>query len=70
MSWYLVSNFNNIYIYIYIYILYKEREEERGRKGEGFFPGIMAKVLDCGLEVREFKLQPCYYVHFQTNTIR
>ena len=30
--------------------------------------GIMGKVLDCGLEVSEFKLQLCYYVHFQPNT--
>ena len=27
----------------------------------------MAKVLDCDLEVS--KLQLCYYVHFQTNTL-
>ena len=30
--------------------------------------GEMAKVLDCGLEVSEFELQSCYYVHFRTNT--
>ena len=28
----------------------------------------MAKVLDCGLQVTEFNLQSCHYVHFQTNT--
>ena len=28
----------------------------------------MVKVLDCILKVREFKLQLCYYIHFQTNT--
>ena len=31
--------------------------------------GVMAKVLDCGLKVNEFELQPRYYVHFWTNTI-
>ena len=30
--------------------------------------GIMAKVLDCSIEVNEFKFQLCYYVHFQTDT--
>ena len=30
---------------------------------------MMAKVLDCGLEVSKFKLQLCYYIHFQTNTL-
>ena len=28
----------------------------------------MAKVLDCDLKVREFKLQLHYYIHFQVNT--
>ena len=30
----------------------------------------MAKVLECGLEVSEFELQLCYYVHFQISTLR
>ena len=30
----------------------------------------MAKVLDYGLEVREFKPHLSYNVHFQTNTLR
>ena len=29
----------------------------------------MAKMLDCGLKVREFKFQAHYYIHFQTNTL-
>ena len=29
----------------------------------------MAKVLDCGVKVSEFKLQSHYYIHFQTNTL-
>ena len=28
----------------------------------------MRKVLDYGLEVREFELQSRYYVHFRTNS--
>ncbi len=30
---------------------------------------IMDKVLNWDLEVSEFKLHSCYYVHFQTNTL-
>ena len=30
--------------------------------------GVMAKVLDCGPKVSEFKCQSHYYVHFQMNT--
>ena len=32
--------------------------------------GIVVKVLDCSLKVNKFKLQSCYYVPFQTNTLR
>ena len=28
----------------------------------------MTKMLDCRNEVSEFKLQPGYYIHYQTNT--
>ena len=35
----------------------------------GSSSGVMTKVLDCGLEVNEFKLQLCYYIHFWTNTL-
>ena len=31
--------------------------------------GVIAYVLDCDIEVNEFKLQSCYYVPFQTNTL-
>ena len=27
----------------------------------------MVKVLDCSQEIREFELQSCYHIHFQTN---
>ena len=32
------------------------------------YRGIVVKMLDCSLEVSEFEFQPCYNVHFQTNT--
>ena len=31
--------------------------------------GVMVKAMDCGIVVSEFVLQPCYYVHFRTNTL-
>ena len=31
--------------------------------------GVMVKAMDCGIVVREFKLQSRYYVHFQANTL-
>ena len=31
--------------------------------------GVMAKVLDYGLEVSDFDLQSCYNIHFRTNTL-
>ena len=30
--------------------------------------GVMVKAMDCGIVVREFVLQSCYYVHFRANT--
>ena len=30
------------------------------------FRGVMPKLLDCDLEVREFEFQSRYYVHFKT----
>ena len=32
--------------------------------------GIIAKVLDCRLEVSEFEPQSCYYIYFRINTLR
>ena len=29
----------------------------------------MVKAMDCGIVVREFVLQSCYYVHFLANTL-
>ena len=31
--------------------------------------GAAANVLDYEIVVSEFKLQSCYYIHFQTNTL-
>ena len=31
--------------------------------------GIVVKVLDCDIVVREFELELRYYFHFRTNTI-
>ena len=35
----------------------------------GRLHGVMVKALDCGIVVREFVLQSCYYVHFRANTL-
>ena len=45
-----------IYIdrYLYVYVWKSES------------PSVMAKVVDYDLEVSEFKLQWCYYIHFWT----
>ena len=34
----------------------------------GCLRGVMVKVIDCGIVVREFVLQSRYYVHFRANT--
>ena len=31
--------------------------------------GVMVKAMNCGIVVREFVLQSCYYVHFRANTL-
>ena len=31
--------------------------------------GVMVKAVDCGIVVREFVLQSCYYIHFRANTL-
>ena len=31
--------------------------------------GVMVKVMDCGIVVREFVLQSHYYVHFRANAL-
>ena len=30
---------------------------------------VVADVLDCNIEVKEFEIQSRYYVHFWTNTL-
>ena len=39
------------------------------RLGRGILLDVMAKVLDCSLEVSVFEPQSHCYVHFQTNTL-
>ena len=31
--------------------------------------GVMVKAMNCGIVVSEVELQPCYYVHFRTDTL-
>ena len=35
----------------------------------GYPRGVMVKAMDCGIVVRKFILQSCYYVHFRANTL-
>ena len=35
--------------------------------GDGKSCGVMAQVLDYGLEINEIEFHSCYYVHFQVN---
>ena len=30
---------------------------------------VVVNVLNCNILVSEFKLQPCYYIHFHINTL-
>ena len=52
----------HIYIYIYIYALFLYIYMRSPCS-------VMAKVLDCSLEISKFKLPSHYYVHFLTNTL-
>ena len=31
--------------------------------------GVMVKAMDCGIVIREFVHQSCYYVQFRANTL-
>ena len=60
-------------IYIYIYILHKPlvlpSEFLYNFINILWVPhGVVVNMLDCNIIVRGFKLQSCYYIHFQTNT--
>ena len=35
----------------------------------GMSCGVAANMLNCNIDVNEFELQSCYYVHFWTNTL-
>ena len=45
------------------------RTQFPNRKG-GSSRGIVANMLNCNIVLSEFELQLCYYIHFQTNTLR
>ena len=48
----------------------KTRTNGATKKRMGGYPrGVMVKAMDCGIVLREFVLQLCYYVHFQANTL-
>ena len=43
--------------------------ERREHHQHGCPRGVMVKAMNCGIVVREFVLQPRYYVHFRANTL-
>ena len=54
----------SVSIYVYIWSSWN------GSPRPGGSPhGIMVKMLDCSLNVKEFVLQSHSYIHFQTNTL-
>ena len=57
LNWEVVTCFSNFEILMfYLY-------------GQGCPRGVMVKVMNCGIVVREFVLQSRYYVHFRANTL-
>ena len=50
-------------------ITYTYTHEKNPNKIVGCPRGVMVKAMDCGIVVREFVLQSCYYIHFQANTL-
>ena len=53
----------------YVHLVFYLAPETKLKKGESW-RSVMAKVLDCSLEVGKFEYQPLYYVYFRTNTLR
>ena len=49
--------------------MHSEPENANNNSERGSPHGVMVKVTDCGIVVREFVLQSRYYVHFRTNTL-
>ena len=63
-----------MYAYIYIYIYTPKDKWPVSVSSIPFMfrgcpRGVMVKAMDCGIIVREFVLQSCYYIHFQANTL-
>ena len=52
----------SLFFILFIYSIGKKTPKKRKEN----LREVMAKVLDCNLEVSEFKLQSRYYVHFWT----
>ena len=59
-----ITSYSHIHIILIILHQFKKL-----RISWGSLHGILAKVLDCGLKVSEFKLQSCYSIHFQFDTL-
>ena len=55
-----------VYLYMDDIVVLDEINFDSMREGHR---GVMAKALDCCLEVSEFELQSCYYVYFRTNIL-
>ena len=52
-----------------IYTVFRVNTQTFTQKFWGNPHGVIAKGLDSGLKVKEFELQSCCYIHFQTNTL-
>ena len=66
-----INSMQNICISIQLFInllVYSSSVRLNFSRG-GSSCGVIANVMDCSLEVSEFEIQSCYYVHFRTNTL-
>ena len=54
--------YSQLYVLKYSYLIQIIGTQCNGR-------GVMVKARDCGIVVREFVLQSCYYVNFRANTL-
>ena len=50
-------------------ICHKAKPNQAITFSQGCPRGVMVKAMDCGIVVREFVLQSCYYVHFRVHTL-
>ena len=61
---------NKRYLLVPKLVTMLSRQEKLQRSSGKVFGGVVANVLNCDIIVNKFKLQSCYYIHFQTNTLR